>query len=90
MISELLSEKAKDALFNEISQAIDDLAELKANQMQKRYFNKKEACEYIGIKYTKFTEFQSEGRIKPIRIDGFSKDMFDRKELDRFMTSYQL
>ncbi len=90
MISDLLSEKAKDELFHEISKAIDDLAEIKANQIQKRYLNKKEACEYIGVNYNNFSSFQREGRIKPIRIEGFSRDKYDRKELDRFMESYQL
>lgn len=90
MISDLLSEKAKEQLTQELSEVIDELAEIKANQIQKRYLNKKEACEYIGVNYNNFSGFQREGRIKPIRIEGFSRDKYDRKELDRFMESYQL
>lgn len=90
MISELFSENAKQQLFEEFSNVIDDLATQKAKQLNKRYLNKTEAYEYLNISYGVFTNLVNKHLIKRIEIPNTSKTMFDRQQLDEFMASNQI
>lgn len=90
MLSELLSNKAKQKIVDELSEVIDELAETKAKQINKRYLNITEAHEYLGLGYNTFSKLRESGEILPIQIKGIAKTLFDRKVLDEFMQSHQL
>ena len=90
MISDLLSDTAKEELTKELSSVIDELATIKSQQMQKRFLKVKEAHQYLNIGDDTFRKLRGSGKIKPITIPGTSLERFDRKELDRFMELNQL
>ena len=90
MILDLLSDKAKDELTKELSNVIDDLANIKSQQIQKRYLKVKEAHQYLHIGDDPFRKLRESGAIKPITITGTALERFARKELDKFKELNQL
>lgn len=90
MVLELFSESAKNELTSEIIELLQALKRSVEAEEKDRWMKQYQACEYIKVSPAIFKKLRESGEIKPVHIDGYSINRYDRRLLDRFMESHQL
>lgn len=70
---------------NELSELIKQivLEQLRTVRPPKKWLNKKQACQYLGVSYNTLARWQKTGLLVPYRFDSFER--YSTEQLDNFV-----
>ncbi|ETA73476.1 hypothetical protein [Ligilactobacillus equi] len=81
---ELLSQEAQQELLDNLIKSVDELANVKAKALAKPYFNRKQAAAFCGMSPVSFDTYVRP-YVKAVVIPGYTKVVWNRATLDKFM-----
>lgn len=85
-----LSDEDKQQLVGEAKELIAETVKQASDELQPRYLNRKQAAKYLGISTDTFDNLRSQGLFRPIKYPGVSWIYYDRKDLDKAVSSCKI